>query len=100
MSKKKTSRRQAKVKHRSWIQRLLLRYGWLLPIFAVLVGSGILLLTYAFASIPLPRDVRLPSSAEVYDVHGKLIELGTRLVSTRNAKCSASAKTLCSKVKL
>ena len=73
MSKKKTSRRRAKVKHRSWIQRLLLRYGWLLPIFAVMVGMGILLLTYAFASIPLPRDVRLPSSAEVYDVHGKLI---------------------------
>jgi penicillin-binding protein 1A len=38
-----------------------------------MVGSGILLLTYAFASIPLPRDVRLPSSAEVYDMHGKLI---------------------------
>src|SRR5688500_5098686 len=40
---------------------------------AVFVGSGILLLTYAFASIPLPRDVVLPSSAEVYDVHGKMI---------------------------
>jgi penicillin-binding protein 1A len=44
-----------------------------LPIFAVVIGAGILLLTYAFASIPLPRDLRLPSSAEVYDVHGKLI---------------------------
>jgi len=40
---------------------------------AVFIGSGILLLTYAFASIPLPRDVVLPSSAEVYDVHGKMI---------------------------
>jgi len=40
---------------------------------AVFVGSGILLLTYAFASIPLPRDVVLPSSAEVYDVNGEMI---------------------------
>lgn len=45
----------------------------MLPILAVLIGSGILLLTYAFASIPLPREVKLPSSAEVYDVHGRLI---------------------------
>ena len=74
MSRKKKSRgRKATVRHRSWIQRLLLRFGWLLPIFAALVGSGILLLTYAFASIPLPKDIRLPSSAEVYDVQGKLI---------------------------
>ncbi|MBW3594130.1 MAG: transglycosylase domain-containing protein [Actinobacteria bacterium] len=64
---------KAKVRHRSWAQRLLLRYGWLLPVMAVFVGTGILLLTYAFASIPLPRDVVLPSSAEVYDVHGKMI---------------------------
>ena len=73
MSAKKRSPRRAKVKHKSWLQRVLLRYGWLLPIGAMLVGSGILVLTYAFASIPLPRDVVLPSSAEVYDVHGRLI---------------------------
>ena len=72
MSRKKKGRK-AKVRHRSWVQRVLLRYGWLLPIVAVFVGTGILMLTYAFASIPLPRDVVLPSSAEVYDVHGKFI---------------------------
>ena len=73
MSAKKKKSRRGKVKHKSWLQRVLLRYGWLLPIGAVFVGSGILILTYAFASIPLPRDVILPSSAEVYDVHGRLI---------------------------
>ena len=40
---------------------------------AVLIGSGLLVLTYAFASIPLPKDVPLPASAEVYDRHGRLI---------------------------
>ena len=70
---KKRKGRKAKVQHRSWVQRLLLRWGWVLPIFALLIGSGILVLTYAFASIPLPRDVLLPSSAEVYDRNGKLI---------------------------
>ena len=73
MSAKKKTPRRGKVKHKSWMQRVLLRYGWLLPIGAVLVGSGILILTYAFASIPLPRDIVLPSSAEVYDVNGRLI---------------------------
>ncbi|HEX2125345.1 MAG TPA: transglycosylase domain-containing protein [Thermoleophilaceae bacterium] len=55
-------------------QRWLLRYGWLLPIGAVLVGGSILVLTYAFASIPLPEDVDyLNSSAEVFDRHGRAI---------------------------
>ena len=40
---------------------------------AILVGGGILALTYAFSSIPLPRDIKLTSSAEVFDVNGKLI---------------------------
>ena len=30
-------------------------------------------MTYAFSKIPLPRDITLPSSAEVFDVNGKLI---------------------------
>ncbi|MDQ3951745.1 MAG: transglycosylase domain-containing protein [Actinomycetota bacterium] len=55
-------------------QRWLLRYGWLLPVGAVLVGGGILVLTYAFASIPLPKDVEyLNSSAEVFDRNGRVI---------------------------
>ena len=55
-------------------QRWLLRYGWLLPIAAVFVGGGILVLTYAFASIPLPEDVEyLNSSAEVFDRNGRVI---------------------------
>ena len=55
-------------------QRWLLRYGWLLPLGAAVVGGGILVLTYAFASIPLPQDVDyLNSSAEVFDRHGEVI---------------------------
>ena len=55
-------------------QRWLLRYGWLLPLAAVFVGGGILVLTYAFAAIPLPKDVDyLNSSAEVFDRHGNVI---------------------------
>src|SRR5687768_1555892 len=66
-------RKRVKVRPRTRLQRILLRFGWLLPVGALLVGSGILILTYAFASIPLPQDVKLTSSAEVYDAHGKLI---------------------------
>ncbi len=58
---------------RSKLQRFLLRYGWLLPVGAMVVGAGILTLTYAFAAIPLPQDIVLNSSAEVFDVNGKLI---------------------------
>ncbi len=50
-----------------------MRWGWLLPIGAIFVGSGILGLTYAFASIPLPKDLDLDSSAEVYDMNDELI---------------------------
>ena len=45
----------------------------MLPVFAIAVGGVILTLTYAFASIPLPADIKLSSSAEVYDRHGELI---------------------------
>ncbi len=54
-------------------QRFLLRYGWLLPLATLLIGLGTLVLTYAFASIPLPKDIRLDSSAQVFDRHGHLI---------------------------
>jgi penicillin-binding protein 1A len=76
MSRPKTSARPAgsrKAKPRSRAQRLLLRFGWLLPLAALLVGATILLLTYAFASIPLPRDVPLDQTAKVYDRNGRLI---------------------------
>ena len=54
--------------------RWLLRLGWLVPLGAFVAGIGVLILTYAFASIPLPQDVEyLSASAEVYDRHGKLI---------------------------
>jgi penicillin-binding protein 1A len=55
------------------MQRFLLRYGWVLPLGALMIGAGILVITYAFASIPLPQDIALTSSAEVYDRNGKLI---------------------------
>jgi membrane peptidoglycan carboxypeptidase len=59
---------------RTRAQRWLLRYGWLLPIGALVVGGSILVLTYAFASIPLPEDVDyLNSSAEVFDRNGNPI---------------------------
>lgn len=75
----KSSRARArKARHRrrprSRFQRWLLRYGWLLPVGAILIGGGILAVTYAFASIPLPRDIDyLDSSAEVYDRRGDAI---------------------------
>ncbi len=40
---------------------------------ALVIGGAILGMTYAFARIPLPKDIELASSAEVYDVHGKKI---------------------------
>ncbi|MGH2748879.1 MAG: transglycosylase domain-containing protein, partial [Actinomycetota bacterium] len=68
MAKKARRRRP-----RSRWQRFLLRYGWILPAGALLVGAGVLVLTYAFASIPLPQDINPSSSAEVFDVKGRLI---------------------------
>jgi penicillin-binding protein 1A len=43
------------------------------PILALVVGGAILALTYAFASIPLPKDIKLSSSAEVFDRNGHRI---------------------------
>src|SRR5680860_1431631 len=45
----------------------------MLPLFALGVGGTVLFLTYAFANIPLPREVPLASAAEVYDANGNLI---------------------------
>ena len=70
-ARKRAPRGRSKGGSRS--QRWLLRFGWLLPVAALLIGGGILGLTYAFARIPLPSEIELPSSAEVYDVHGRLI---------------------------
>jgi penicillin-binding protein 1A len=42
-------------------------------VLALLIGVGILAVTYAFASIPLPKDVQVTQSAEVFDRHGHLI---------------------------
>lgn len=72
-SSRRKNRKRPKGRPRTRVQRVLLRFGWLLPIGAILIGTSILVLTYAFASIPLPKDVVLTSSAEVYDVHGRLI---------------------------
>ncbi|MDQ4057768.1 MAG: transglycosylase domain-containing protein [Actinomycetota bacterium] len=62
-----------RARDRSRGSRWLLRLGWLLPLFALGVGGAVLFLTYAFANIPLPREVPLPSAAEVYDSNGDLI---------------------------
>ena len=70
----KTTKGRAKsVDPRSRTQKFLLRFGWILPLGAILVGGGILLMTYAFSAIPLPSDIELASSAEVYDINGELI---------------------------
>lgn len=68
-----TQKKNARTATGSRAQRWLLRYGWLLPVVAILIGAAVLGLTYAFARIPLPKDIELASSAEVYDAHGKLI---------------------------
>jgi penicillin-binding protein 1A len=68
---KKTRRKKVLAGTRA--QRILLRFGWLLPLAAIFAGLAILMVTYAFASIPLPSDVKLSSSAELYDVHDHLI---------------------------
>lgn len=71
------SRSEPKARIRSRGQRWLLRLGWLLPLGALGVGLSVLVLTYAFASIPLPRDIKLESAAEVYDRNGNLIGVFT-----------------------
>jgi penicillin-binding protein 1A len=43
------------------------------PLAALVVGMGILTLTYAFASFPFPKEIPLASSAKVYDRDGSLI---------------------------
>ncbi len=71
---KKKKRPAKRIDPRTRGQKLLLRFGWLIPVATLLVGVGILLITYAFAAIPLPKaSDKLASSAEVYDVNGKLI---------------------------
>jgi penicillin-binding protein 1A len=71
---RKTPRRRAPAPvARSRASRWLLRLGWLLPLLALGVGGAVLFLTYAFANIPLPREVPLASATEVYDANGNLI---------------------------
>lgn len=71
--KTKRSRRRPPDPRTGW-QKFLFRFGWLLPLGGILTGVGILLITYALAAVPLPRaSDKLTSSAEVYDVNGKLI---------------------------
>ncbi|HEX3326801.1 MAG TPA: transglycosylase domain-containing protein [Actinomycetota bacterium] len=82
MSGSSTSRRTAprpaskpssNAKKRTRWQRFLLRWGWTFPVLALLIGLGILAVAYAFASIPLPKDVKVTQSAEVFDRNGHLI---------------------------
>jgi membrane peptidoglycan carboxypeptidase len=42
-----------------------------------LVGAGVLVFTYAFATIPLPSEVPLESATRVYDKDGELIGIYT-----------------------
>ncbi|MBA2313375.1 MAG: penicillin-binding protein, partial [Actinobacteria bacterium] len=54
-------------------RRRIARFLWILPVFAVLVGIALLVAVYAFASVPLPEQVKLASAAEVYDRNNELI---------------------------
>lgn len=63
-----------KNKKRSRAQRWLLRWGWVFPVGAILVGGGVLGITYAYSNIPLPKDIDLQeASAQVFDRDGRLI---------------------------
>ena len=75
--RKKEATKKAKARPRSRLQRFLLKMGWLIPIFALLASSGVLVFTYAFAVIPLPAQVPLESATTVYDVNGKKIGIFT-----------------------
>ncbi len=68
-----SKRAKSKFEPRTRMQRFLLRYGWLFPLGTIAVGAGVLLVTYAFAAIPLPQDIEISASTQVYDVKGRLI---------------------------
>ena len=46
---------------------------WILPVLALIAGLIAIVLVYALASVPLPRQIELPSAAEVFDRDGELI---------------------------
>lgn len=58
---------------RSRLGRFMFRWGWVFPVLAILVGGGILAVTYVFARVPLPSDIKLDAAAEIFDVNGKRI---------------------------
>ncbi|MEA2476658.1 MAG: hypothetical protein QOC87_857 [Actinomycetota bacterium] len=66
-------RRRSRTDGRSPGLRRLIRYGWLLPVGVFVIAGSILVVTYAFASIPLPKDIHPDASAEVFDRNGHLI---------------------------
>jgi len=49
------------------------RFLWVLPVLALGAGLFGVVIVYAFASVPLPKQVQLPSAAEVFDRDGELI---------------------------
>ncbi|MDQ3662265.1 MAG: transglycosylase domain-containing protein [Actinomycetota bacterium] len=49
------------------------RFLWVLPILALVAGLVGVVIVYALASVPLPRQIKLPSAAEVFDRDGELI---------------------------
>ncbi|HVF52072.1 MAG TPA: transglycosylase domain-containing protein [Actinomycetota bacterium] len=71
----KTSKKKGRRKKpRSRFQRWLVRWGWILPVGALIIGGSVLLFTYTYAKVLLPEDVDfVTSSAEVYDREGNLI---------------------------
>ena len=69
--KRASDRKRARPKSR--FQRILLRFGWLLPLIAIGVGIAVLVVTYAFAEIKLPSQIEVTSSAEIFDRHGNPI---------------------------
>ncbi len=77
MARGRKKQKTKKARPRSRLQRFILKMGWLVPIFGLLAASGVLVFTYAFAVIPLPRQVPLASATTVYDMNGKKIGIFT-----------------------
>jgi membrane peptidoglycan carboxypeptidase len=69
--KRKSDRKRSRPRSRP--QRWFLRFGWLIPLFAIVVGVGVLVVTYAFAEIKLPSEIQVTSSAEIFDRKGEPI---------------------------
>jgi penicillin-binding protein 1A len=64
---------RAEKRRREKRRKRIVRYAVLAFLLSASVVAANLIVEYAFAQIPLPKNVELASSSEVYDANGKLI---------------------------